>query len=272
MHLFLAVFVAALIANPVDVVAQPANAARGKALLQHFRDSLPAFSGNTLRCTSCHLDDGARGSAMPWHGAAATYPRYRARLGAEESLAHRVNECVARSLAGRMLPEDSREMRDMLAYLDSLGRLPRPTRPDTVRLVGRVAAGRASYRTECARCHGPAGQGIAALNAPAVWGRTSYSIGAGMARQFTLATFLRHNMPYDKPGTLTPQMAADIAAFVLSQPRQDHPGKQRDWPNGDAPADVAYRTDGAVAKGRTIPAARPLLARRVAPHATQDHR
>jgi thiosulfate dehydrogenase len=233
--------------------AQPVSRARGQALLQHFRDSLPAFAGNGLRCTSCHLDDGARGSAMSWLGAAPTYPRYRARLGAVESLAHRVNECIARSLAGQMLAEDSRDMRDMLAHLDSLGRLPRPTRPDTVRLVGRVASGRAAYRAECARCHGPTGKGIAALNAPAVWGRSSYSIGAGMARQFTLATFLRHNMPYDKPGTLAPQVAADIAAFVLAQPRQDHPGKQRDWPNGDAPADVAYRTDGADAKGRAAP-------------------
>lgn len=250
--------------------AQPASPTRGKALLQHFRDSLPSNAGNGLRCTSCHLDDGARGTAMSWHGAAPTYPRYRARLGAVESLEHRVNECIARSLAGQMLAEDGRDMRDIVSFLDSLGALPRPARPDTVRLVGRATAGRAAYRTECARCHGPAGRGIAALNAPAVWGRESYSIGAGMSRQYTLATFLKHNMPFDKPGTLTPQTAADIAAFVLSQPRQDHPGKERDWPNGDAPADVAYRTDGAIAKGRAVPPARPVLSRRVPPTATRS--
>jgi thiosulfate dehydrogenase len=258
----------ALLATPLLVRAQPANRARGRALLMHFRDSLPANSGNGLRCTSCHLDDGARGSAMPWHGAAPTYPRYRSRLGAVESLAHRVNECIARSLAGRMLPEDGREMRDMLAFLDSLGGLPRPSRPDTVRLVGRVTAGRAAYRTECARCHGAAGQGVPAMNAPAVWGRASYSIGAGMSRQYTLATFLRHNMPFDKPGTLVPQVAADIAAFVLAQPRQDHPGKAKDWPNGDAPVDVAYATDGARARQRPLPPARPLLPRRLSPQAS----
>jgi thiosulfate dehydrogenase len=258
-----AVFVAFLL--PSVALAQPTSIARGRALLQHFRDSLPANSGNALRCTSCHLDDGARGSAMPWHGAAPTYPRYRARLGAVESLAHRVNECIARSLAGRTLDENSRDMRDVLAFLDSLGALPKPARPDTVRLVGRITTGRAAYATECARCHGASGQGIPAMNAPAVWGRASYSIGAGMSRQFTLATFLRHNMPYDKPGSLAPQVAADIAAFVLSQARQEHPGKERDWPNGDAPADVAYHTTGAAAKGRAAPPARPLLPRRVQP-------
>jgi thiosulfate dehydrogenase len=252
-------------------VAQPADAARGRALLAAFRDSLPAFSGNGLRCTSCHLDDGARGSAMSWHGAASTYPRYRARLGAVESIEHRVNECIARSLAGRMLPESSREMRDIVAHLTELGRLPRPARPDTVRLTGRVAAGRRGYVAQCARCHGARGEGIAAMQAPAVWGAESYSVGAGMARQFTLATFLRHNMPYDRPGTLAPQLAADIAAYVLAQPRQAHPGTARDWPNGDAPADVAYATDGARAKGRPVPPARRLLPRRVSPTTTESH-
>jgi thiosulfate dehydrogenase len=261
-------FICSLLCVPLVSTAQPApNPTRGAALLAHFRDSLPRFSGNALRCTSCHLDDGARGTAMSWHGAAATYPRYRARLGAVESLEHRVNECIARSLAGRMLPDSSRDMRDIIAHLTALGAKPRPARPDTVRLVGNVAAGRRAYATECARCHGAAGQGIASMNAPAVWGADSYSVGAGMSRQFTLATFVRHNMPYDKPGTLSPQVAADVAAFVLSRPRQDHPGKARDWPKGDAPADVAYATDGARAQGKPLPPARPLLKRRVSPHA-----
>ncbi len=84
-----------------------------------------------------------------------------------------------------------------------------------------------------------------------------------MSRQYSLATFLRHNMPYDRLTTLTNQQAADIAAFVIAQPRQDHPGKERDWPNGDAPPDVAYATTAARAAGRPDPAPRPLLPRRV---------
>lgn len=239
------------------------DAARGLALLNHFRDSLPAHSGNTLRCTSCHLDNGTRADAMPWLGTTSRYPRYRERPGLEESLERRINECIARSLAGRMLHEDSREMRDMIAYIATLRDTPRPPDARVVKVSGVVASGVGEYASYCARCHGIDGQGTAL--APATWGADSYSVGAGLARQYSLATFLRHNMPHDKAVVLTDQQAANIAAFMLSQPRQDHPGKERDWPNGDAPVDVAYATTAARARGRQDPPPRPLLPRRVAP-------
>lgn len=239
------------------------DARRGLALLQHFRDSLPRHSGNGLRCTSCHLDDGKRGKAMPWIGVTARFPKYRARRGSEESIEQRVNECIARSLAGRMLPEDDPAMRDIVAYLETLRALPAQERPDTVRVEGSAARGAAAYQPNCARCHGAAGAG--AVAAPAVFGARSYSVGAGLARQKVLATFLQSNMPFDQPGSLDAQVAADIAAWVLRQPRQDHPGKERDWPNGDPPADVAYATDGARRLGVALPPSRPVLRRRVPP-------
>ncbi len=244
-----------------EQVAGRGDAARGLALVNQFRDSLPAHSGNALRCTSCHLDNGTRADAMPWLGTAKRYPRYRERPGMEESLARRVNECIARSLAGRMLPEDGRDMRDMLAYIGTLGARERPPDARVIKLAGVVGRGAADYTGQCARCHGAAGQGTGL--APAVWGVDSYSIGAGLARQYSLATFLRNNMPHDKAVTLTDQQAADVAAFVLQQPRQDHPGKERDWPNGDAPADVSYPTTAARKKGKADPPNRPLLPRRV---------
>lgn len=245
--------------------AQSGDAARGLALLTNFRDSLPANSGNALRCVSCHLDNGLRGRAMPWTGTASRYPRYRSRPGYDETLERRINECIARSLAGKMLREDSREMRDMVAYIATLNELPRRDRVDTVKLAGNVTRGRRGYAQTCARCHGAEGQGMPALNAPAVWGAKSFSIGAGMARQYTLATYLRHNMPFDGADTLSPQRAADIAAFILTRARQDHPGKQRDWPRGDPPADVAYVTTAARRAGKPMPRTRPLLKRRVSP-------
>lgn len=245
-------------------VPRPPNAVRGLAVLQHFNDSLPRNRGNALRCTSCHLDDGRRGAAMSWIGVTSRYPKYRSRRGSIETIEQRVNECVGRSLAGRMLPVDGDAMRDIVAYFDSLKVEPLPSRPDTVRLIGDTVRGARAYLATCARCHAANGAGAIA---PAVFGVRSYSVGAGMSRQNTLATFLRWNMPYDKPGTLAAQDAADIAAYVLRRPRQDHPGKERDWPNGDAPADVAYATDGARAKGVALPQPRPLLRRRVAPAA-----
>ncbi|MCC7055032.1 MAG: c-type cytochrome [Gemmatimonadaceae bacterium] len=238
------------------------DARRGLALLQHFNDSLPRNGGNALRCTSCHLDDGTRGTAMSWIGATSRFPKYRSRRGSVETIAQRVNECIARSLAGRMLPEDSRAMGDMVAYFESLRTMAVPARPDTVRLVGDTVRGAAGFVASCARCHGATGRGGVA---PAVAGARSYSIGAGLARQNVLATFLRWNMPQDRPGTLEPQLAADIAAWMLRQPRQDHPGKAGDWPKGDPPSDVAYATAAARARGAALPAQRPLLRRRVAP-------
>jgi thiosulfate dehydrogenase len=201
------------------------NAERGRAILTAFRDSLPEYSGNGLRCTSCHLDDGRHPTALPWLGTAARYPQYRARPGLDEPLTQRVNECIARSLAGRMLPEDGREMRDILAYLESMRSAARPPPVEPVRLSG----------------------------------------DPGHARQTMLASFVRANMPYDSAGVLSAQDAADVAAYVLSQPRPDHPGKERDWPKGDPPDDVAYATDAARAAGKPMPPARPLLPRRVQP-------
>jgi thiosulfate dehydrogenase len=250
---------------PLTAHSQPGDPVRGLALLSAFRDSLPANSGNELRCVSCHLENGTRGRAMPWTGTSARYPRYRSRPGYDETLARRVNECIARSLAGKMLREDSREMRDMITYIETLNTLPRHDRVDTVKLAGNTVRGRRGYAQSCARCHGAEGQGMPALAAPAVWGAGSYSVGAGMARQYTLATFLRHNMPYDGADTLTAQRAADIAAYILTRARQDHPGKERDWPRGDPPADVAYRTTAASRAGKPQPPVRPLLRRRVSP-------
>ena len=253
-------------------VPRAGSAERGLALMTAFRDSLPSHSGNALRCVSCHLDNGKRASAMSWLGTAARYPRYRSRPGSEETLARRVNECIARSLAGRMLPEDGQDMRDMLAYIETFRASPRPAPVDSVKLPGVVGRGEAGYAGQCARCHGANGEGLPALAAPAVWGSDSYAIGAGMARQNTLATFVRHNMPFDHADTLAAQEAADIAAFVLTQPRQDHPGKERDWPKGDPPLDVAYRTTAAAAAGKPLPPDRPLLPRRVAPDSLTSRR
>ncbi|HYW50489.1 MAG TPA: c-type cytochrome [Gemmatimonadaceae bacterium] len=241
---------------------RPPDVRRGLALLQHFNDSLPANGGNALRCTSCHLDDGRRGSAMSWVGATTRYPKYRARRGGVETIEQRVNECVTRSLAGRTLPEDGDDMRDIVAYLDESRRQAPPGRPDTVRLAGDTLRGSHAYRTHCARCHASDGSGG---SAPAVNGAMSFSIGAGMSRQTVLATFLRWNMPQDQPGILGEQAAADIAAYVLRRPRPDHPGKERDWPQGNTPADLAYVTESARRLRVPLPAPRPVLRRRVAP-------
>lgn len=222
---------------------------RGLALVLHTHDSLPAYVGGNMNCTSCHLDEGRRATAAPLTGVYARFPKYMDRTGAVIPLEDRVNYCFTRSLAGSRIPTDSREMQDIVAYLAFISRgvpvgehLGAEGMPKMPALTGDSARGHALFTDNCTRCHGVDGQGIALV--PALWGAKSFSVGASMARQERAASFIRHNMPFDKPGTLTDQQAFDLAAFVTAHPRPDSPGKENDWPQGGAPADVPYATKG----------------------------
>lgn len=223
---------------------------RGRALMTATRDSLPAYVGNKLRCVSCHMGDGLKPNQMPYVGVYARFPQYRTRSATVEIIEDRINDCFERSMNGKALPRDSRAMRDIVAYLAFLSYgipvgaqvegqgLPRldPLPADTVR-------GRELFATTCTICHGVDGHGTNA--APPVWGPQSYNIGAGMSRIRTAAAFIHQAMPFDKPGTLTPQQAFDVAAYINSRPRPDFRDKANDWPNGDPPPDVAYPTRAA---------------------------
>jgi thiosulfate dehydrogenase len=230
---------------------------RGRALLAHTRDSLPRFVGNALTCTSCHPDDGTRPNAMPWVGVYGRFPQYRSRSASVQIIEDRINDCFERSMNGRPLPRDGRDMRDIIAYMAFLSRgvpvgaaVPGQGLPRLAVTSGDSGAGALVYAGQCQRCHGANGQGSVG---PAVWGPGSYNIGAGMARLRTASAFIRYNMPQDLRGTLTDQQAVDVAAYVNSQPRPDHPGKELDWPNGDPPPDVAYRTLAAEQGDRNAP-------------------
>lgn len=220
---------------------------RGLAILEATADSLPDHVGNDLRCTSCHLDRGTRPNAMPWTGVYARFPQYNARAARVFRVEERINGCLERSMNGRPLPHESAEMRDMVAYFAWLSRdvpvggtVPGQGLPKPDALAGDTVAGAAIWLRECARCHAPDGAGT--VLGPPVWGERSFNIGAGMARFRTAAGFIRHNMPFDRPGTLTESEALDVAAYVVSRPRPDFARKADDWPNGDPPADAAYPT------------------------------
>jgi thiosulfate dehydrogenase len=261
-----------LLHAPADSEIPPgplgASIRRGHALLTATRDSLPSYVGNRLRCMSCHLDDGRRANAAPLVGAYVRYPAYMPRSGRVATIEDRINGCFLRSMNGRPLPADGRDLRDIVAYLAFLSRgVPvgatlegqgfarlAPLTPDTAR-------GEAIFINTCARCHGAGGQGT--VVAPPVWGARSFNIGAGMARLRTAASFIRHNMPFDRPGSLTDQQAFDVAAYVTSRPRPDFPGKENDWPNGDAPPDAAYPTRAAAAKKTAGPNAARAAGTRV---------
>jgi thiosulfate dehydrogenase len=245
-----------------------ASVRRGHALLAHTPDSLPQYAPGGLRCVNCHMDDGMRKNGIMLIGVSARYPQYRSRNGRVDLLADRVNDCFTRSLNGHALPADGPDMRDIVAYLTWLSRgvplfdsIAGQGLPKLAPLAADTARGAALFTTTCARCHGldgnggPGGKGVPVV--PPLWGPRSFNIGAGMARLNTIAAFVRFNMPYDKPESLTDQQAFDVAAYIVSRPRPDFAGKENDWPNGDPPSDVAYRTTAAQRRGaaaaRTTP-------------------
>jgi thiosulfate dehydrogenase len=227
-----------------------ASIRRGRALIHSTRDSLPHNVGATLACASCHATDGTVANAMPLVGAYSRFPQYRARSGHVDLLEDRINDCFERSMNGKALDMKGRDMRDIVTYIAFLSRGYPPGSemqgqavPKLEPLKGDTARGRQIFATTCVACHGADGNGSAV--APPLWGPRSYNIGAGMARIRTAAAFIHQVMPQNRPGTLTPQQAFDLATYINTRPRPDFPGKEHDWPRGGAPPDVAYPTLGA---------------------------
>ncbi|MFL5577730.1 MAG: c-type cytochrome [Gemmatimonadaceae bacterium] len=230
-----------------------ASIRRGLALVTNTHDSLPRHAPGDIDCANCHIDAGRAPGAAPLTGAHARFPKYMDRTGAVVTLADRVNYCFTRSLAGTRIPDGSREMEDILAYIAFISQgVPTGARTAGARglidmpgdIVGDSVRGAQLYRTVCAACHGPNGEGNRAIppGIPALWGPKSYSVGASMAREERAASFIWHNMPYGNPKSLTQQQAFDVASYINARPRPDSPGKADDWPAGGAPKDVPYDT------------------------------
>jgi thiosulfate dehydrogenase len=224
-----------------------ASIRRGRALIHNTRDSLPGHVGARLACANCHLDDGTVADAMPLVGAYTRFPQYRGRSGRVDLLEDRINDCFERSMNGKALDMKGRDMHDMVTYMAFLSRGFPPGRemqgqgiPKLDPLKGDSARGRELFAVTCVACHGADGNG--SVVAPPLWGSHSFNIGAGMARVNTAAAYIHQLMPKNKPGSLTAQQAFDLATYVTTRPRPDFPDKERDWPHGGAPSDVAYPT------------------------------
>ena len=225
--------------------AYRASALRGRAILLATRDSLPHYVGNSLRCASCHLKEGLQAGAMPWVGAYARFPQYRARSGKVDLIEDRINDCFQRSMNGRALNPAGRDMRDIVSYFAFLSSgLPVGVEmegqglPRLQQLQGDLTRGAAVFSSTCVRCHGAGGQGTAL--APPLWGPRSYNVGAGMARINTAASFIHAVMPIDRAQQLTPQQAFDVATYINTRPRPSFPPKVHDFPRGGKPPDADY--------------------------------
>lgn len=224
----------------------------GRELVAHTAEYLgPQGSvlhiSNGMNCQNCHLDAGTKPFGNNYSRISTTYPKFRPRSGTVVDVAGRINGCFQRSLNGKPLDVDSKEMKAMVAYIQWLGKdvkkgeTPKGSGLMDIEFLDRPASpelGQAIYVQKCQVCHGVDGEGVkpegnSEYIYPPLWGEHSYNDGAGLYRISNFAKYVKANMPlgvtYDKP-QLTDEEAWDLAAYVNSQPR---PKKDitNDWPD-----------------------------------------
>ncbi len=182
------------------------------------------YVGNKLSCTHCHVNGGTVSKGIPIVGLPGIFPMYRDREKTVITFEERIEQCFQRSESGHRVPSDGPEMTGLVAYAQWLSKDQVTGRPfpgrglvELPELNGDAARGSKIFEEKCVVCHGKDGAGKLPV-APALWGPDSFSDGAGMNQIPKMAAFVKHNMPQDKPDTLTPQEAYDVAAFIHSKP------------------------------------------------------
>jgi cytochrome c peroxidase len=233
---------------------------RTQALLgRGAKSSGVVYVNSALACVNCHQEDGTKMFGIPWMGVAHRYPHFSSRTNSDVTLEDRINGCMKRSMNGRALPKDSREMQAIVAYFSWLSK----DLPDElvgllkVKIVvpdrrANLDKGARIYREFCQSCHGEDGSGYQARSAvaegifvtPPVAGPRSFNTGAGMHRLLLAAPFVKGNMPlgtpWDRPA-LTDDDAYDVAAYINSLDRPVMAGLDKDWPDlSKKPVDCPY--------------------------------
>lgn len=234
----------------------------------------PQYSGNDLSCTNCHLNGGQKERALPLVGVASLFPEYNKRAGRPISLEERVVGCFLRSMnganaegarrAGRhenapaeVAPSPrSPEVLALSAYIawlsegQPMGRKPAWRGLNSIAKEKRIPVdqldpkmGKQLYEQKCAACHGADGQGVQLgpdLKPAPLWGARSWNDGAGAARTYTLAGYIRYAMPLSAPGSLSDEEAQQIAAYITARERPAFPEKDRDYLVEQMPKDAVY--------------------------------
>lgn len=235
----------------------------GEALIAHTgsyfgpRGSVLQIS-NGMNCQNCHLDEGRRPWGNNFGAVYSTYPKLLQRSGTIEDIYKRVNDCFERSLNGKPIDTNSREMQAIYTYLKWLDKdVPKDKKPygsglEKLPFLDRAAStenGKQVYLNKCQSCHGINGEGQlnpdgVTYTTPPLWGTHSYNDGAGLYRLSNFASFVKNNMPFNQASHQNPVLsleeAWDVAAFVNSQPRP-HKDQRSDWPDkGKKPVDFPF--------------------------------
>ena len=206
------------------------------------------YAGNRLSCNNCHLKSGTKPFSGPLIGIIQRFPQYRGREDKMGTIEERINGCFERSMNGRVLPEDSGQMKAYIAYLKWLSRY--APENGTIKGQGFVSVeipnrpvdleqGEKIYNTKCYICHGLDGQGQffedgMVYRWPPLWGENSFNNGAGMTRVITAMRFIKGNMPYGATNNfpiLTDEEAYDVAGFISQKERPVKPNLDADFPD-----------------------------------------
>lgn len=232
----------------------------GKRLLNETRRLLPQNTGASMNCNSCHVQEGKKPMGAPYINTVNTFPQFNPRANRVVSLEDRINGCFMRSMNGKPLEKDSAEMKAMIAYMKWLAQdVPHGAKvqienawPIDTKLVPDPVRGKGLYAAQCASCHGANGEGkkdrAGDIVFPPLWGDESFNIGAGLARTYKAAAFIRNSMPmgvnthgnWGEGDVLSDQDAVDVAEYFTHMPRPDFAGKEKDFPNGKKPKDSRY--------------------------------
>jgi thiosulfate dehydrogenase len=185
-----------------------------------------SYVGNKMSCGHCHIESGTAAGGIPLVGVPGMFPVYRDREQEVVTFEERIEQCFQRSEHGHRVPNNNPIMVGLVAYAQWLSKDQVTGHPFPGRglvklpeLNGDRERGSQIYDLQCALCHGADGAGKP--NAiPALWGPHAYDDGAGMHDIAKMAAFVQHNMPQTDPGSLTPQQAYDVAAFVHNKPHE----------------------------------------------------
>lgn len=214
-------------------------------------DRAMRYAGNNLSCENCHIDAGRQRYAIPLIGVHGAFPAYMGRENEVRTLEERINGCFERSMNGRSLPVDGKEMKALVTYVQFLstdvpvGKSLQGRGTPALPLMTRAAdpkKGAEAFNNYCAECHGDDGLGMRngqpgdakGYMYPPLWGPDSFNDGAGMHRLISSASFIHANMPfgthYDQP-LIAAEEAWDVAAYINSMDRPKMSNLDRDYPN-----------------------------------------
>ena len=190
------------------------------------------YAGDDLACQNCHLNAGLQPFAAPFISTLATFPM----IVDDQvlTLTHRINRCMRRSMNGKDLPPESREMEALIAYFKFVGK----GTPEGVRIAGMGlrpfaspteppdAARRHRLRQARASCHKEDGRGE-----PRIPQAIGYAIRRFGERRASMPPPAWPRRPMRPPWfattsvrrrllvpVLTVQQAWDVAAYIISKP------------------------------------------------------